>query len=109
LTIGKQNVIPLQLRLGEQNVIPLQLRLGEQNVIPLQLRLGEQNVIPLQLRLGEKNVISLELVIIESSNRCGLELAMVIFHNSNDDSQYRLGISTEKWWVRLFQNLHTLN
>jgi hypothetical protein len=49
------------------------------------LTIGEQSATPLQSRFGEQKVVPLELGVDESSNQCGLELAMVNFHNSNDE------------------------
>jgi hypothetical protein len=57
----------------------------KQNVASLELTIGEQNVAPLQPKLEEQNFVPSKLGVDESSNQCGLELAMVIFCNSNDD------------------------
>jgi hypothetical protein len=37
------------------------------------------------MTIGEQNVVPLELGVDESSNPYGLELAMVIIYNSNDE------------------------
>ncbi len=45
-----------------------------------------------KLTIGEQNVAPSKSKVDESSNRCGLELAMVIFYKSNDD------ITPNKYW-----------
>ncbi len=49
------------------------------------LEVHKQNVISLELTIKEQNVVPLEPRVDESSNPCGLELAMVVVCNSNDE------------------------
>jgi len=51
----------------------------------LQPGLREKNVVPSKQRFGKQNVVSSKSRIDESNNLCGLELAMVIVYNSNDE------------------------
>ncbi len=50
------------------------------------LEAQKQNVAPLEPTIREQNVAPLELRVDESNNPCGLELAMVINFNSNDET-----------------------
>jgi hypothetical protein len=49
------------------------------------LTIGEQNVISSKLTIREQNVIPLDRRVDESSNPCGLKLAMVVVCNSNNE------------------------
>ncbi len=49
------------------------------------LEAQKQNVISLESTIGEQNVVPLEPGIDESSNPCGLKLAMVVVCNSNNE------------------------
>jgi hypothetical protein len=49
------------------------------------LQAQKQNMASSKLTIGEQNVVPSKLGVDESSNRCGLELAMVIFCNLNDE------------------------
>jgi hypothetical protein len=49
------------------------------------LEAQKQNVISSEPTIGEQNVVPLELGVDESSNLCGLQLAMVVVCNSNDE------------------------
>jgi len=48
------------------------------------LGVRKKNVISSKLTIKEQNVVPLEPGVDESSNPCGLELAMVVVYNSND-------------------------
>ncbi len=71
--VQKLSVGSLELIIGKQNVVTLESGFGEQNVVPSELGLGEQNVAPSKSKIDE------------SSNLCGLELAMMIVYNLNDE------------------------
>jgi hypothetical protein len=49
------------------------------------LEAQKQNVISSKCIIGEQNVVPLEPRVDESNNPCGLELAMVVVCNSNDE------------------------
>jgi len=49
------------------------------------LNAQKQNVSSLQLTIGEQNVVPIEPRVDESSNTCGLKLAIVVVYNSNDE------------------------
>ncbi len=49
------------------------------------LEVHKQIVISLELMIGEQNVVLLEPGVDESNNPCGLEFAMVVVCNSNDE------------------------
>ncbi len=42
-------------------------------------------IVSSKLAIGEQNVVPSKSRVDESSNRCGLKLAMATFRNSNDD------------------------
>jgi hypothetical protein len=73
------------LKAHKKNVVSSKLTITKQNVDPLQVELREQNVARLELRHGKQNVVPSKLKIDESSNLCGLELAMVTICNSNGE------------------------
>jgi hypothetical protein len=60
------------------------LKVRKQNVVSLELTIKEQNVVSFESIIGEKNVASSKPRVDESSNQCGLELAMMTICNSND-------------------------
>jgi hypothetical protein len=61
------------------------LEAQKQSVSSLKTIIGKQNVTASEVGLGEQNVAPSKSRIDESSNLCGLKLAMVTIYTSNDE------------------------
>jgi len=61
------------------------------------LHTQKQNVSSLQPTIGEQNVVPIEPGVDESSNPCGLKLAIVVVYNSNDEIP---PITNKEFWLK---------